>query len=567
MKLVVALSIIFLAFTQCRAPKEASNVITAADTPYILTFHSGVRYKMKGQYKEALTAFDSCFAAKPTDDAAAYGLAQCYLMLNDKTNASKYTEIAAKLDPDNRWYTQELAYMYFEQGKFAESAAGFKKLVAIEPRNVDWWFGYGEVLKRTGKFEDAINAYDKMQDQTGLIPEISIEKFNLYIQLKQPEKAIREITEARKIYPDEVSLIATLVDYYFSTKQMDKGQQMLEELVKSDPNNGRAYLFLGELYSRQNKKAEAYQAYAKAFAGEGVDIDQEVNVLLYYYETQMVIDKEVFDLANIVIQKHPKDAKGYSVLGDLYIQNKQKTEALAAYKKALEFDDTKFPIWNQVMLLEYENRSFDSLYKDSRKCAAMYPSLPNVQLLYTISCNQLGRYSEAIDAAEIGKELVIDDKAIESEFYGQLGESYFMLKKYKEGIVWFEKAMATDPGNLLVKNNYAMQLAISKTDLVTATELINEILEKNPNAVPFMATQGLIETQKKDYAKALSILQKVNSLQPNEANYVEYLGDAQFFSGDLNAALESWKKAKALGSKNKSLEKKITGRKYAEPEY
>ena len=59
----------------------------------------------------------------------------------------------------------------------------------------------------------------------------------------------------------------------------------------------------------------------------------------------------------------------------------------------------------------------------------------------------------------------------------------------------------------------------------------------------------------------------MNELQPNEANYVEYLGDAAFFSGEVTLAVENWKKAKNLGSKNKTLDKKITDRKYVDPEY
>jgi tetratricopeptide (TPR) repeat protein len=567
MKKFAAFTLLALVFAQCRSPKDTASVVSASDYPYIRTFHSAVRLKAKSQYREAITAFDSCFAVRPTDDAAAYGLAQCYLELNDRSNAAKYTELAAKLDPDNRWYTQELAYMYFEQQKFAESAACFKKLVALEPQNVDWWYGYAEVLKRTNKFNEAIDAYNKMEEQIGSIPDISIQKFNLYVLSKQPDKGVAEINEARKTYPDDISLIAALVDYYFGTRQMEKGQLMLEELVKNDPMNGRAYLLLGELYSKENKKAEAYQAYSKAFAGEGVTIDQKVNVILYYYETQQVIEKEVFELANLLIEKHPADAKGYSVLGDLHVQNKSKAEALKAYKKALEFDDSKYPIWNQVLLMEYENRDFQNLYSDARKAAAIFPSMPNIQLLYTISCNQLGRYTEALNAAEIGKELVINDPALESEFYAQMGESYFMQKNFKQGIVWFEKAIATDPTNLLAKNNYAMNLAISKTDVETANELVQQLLTAAPNNAAFMATKGLVELQKKNYTEALSILKKVNELQPNEANYVEYLGDAAFFSGEVTLAVENWKKAKNLGSKNKTLDKKITDRKYVDPEY
>ncbi len=566
MKLFVPFVFLLLVFAQCRTPKD-SNVVSAADYPYIRTFHEAVRLKAKGQYREAIIAFDSCYTARPTDDAAAFGLAQCYLLLNDQANASKYTEAASKLDPRNKWYTQELAYMYYNQSKFQESANCFEKLVAAEPRNVDWWYGYAEVLKRTGKYQAAIDAYNKMEDQTGTIPDLAIQKFELYLLLKQPEKGIQEIDAARKEFPEELSLIGTMVDYYFETRQMDKGQAMLEELVKNDPQNGRAYLFLGELYARQGKKQEAYKAYKGAFNGTGVDIDQKVNVLLYFYETQLTIEPEVFELANILVNDYPNDAKPYSILGDLYLQNKQKTEALDSYKKALKLDDTKYAIWNQVLLMEYENRQFDSLYKDARLAAATFPSMVNVQLLYTIACVQVERYTEAIDAAEIGKELVVNDKVLEGEFYAQEGEAYFLQKNTQKGVELYEKAMKTDPSNLLTKNNYATRLALNNMELQKALELIQSVSAKAPESGAFMATHGLVELKLAHYQDGLSLLKKANELQPNDRNYVEYLGDAYYFTGDQNSAVEMWKKALTLGCKNKVLEKKIATRKYFDPVY
>lgn len=567
MKRFVVFGLLALALTQCNTPKTVSGVSSASDNQYRRTFHSGVRYKSLGQIKEAITAFDSCFVARPTDDAAAYGLAQCYLMLNDKTNAAKFIELASKIDSKNRWYTQELAYMYYEQGKVEESAACFKQLVALEPRNVDWQFGYAEVLKRMKKYNEAIGAYNKMQDQTGLLPEISVEKFNLYLQLKQADKAINEIQEARKVYPDDISLIATLVDYYFNSNQNDKGQAMLEELVKADPNNGRAYLFLGELYARQNRKADAYAAFQKAFTGQGVNIDQKVNVLLTFYETQFKLDNEVLELGKTLVKEHPNEAKAHSVLGDLYLQKEMKKEALEEYKKALEFDNTKYPIWNQVLLMEYENRTFDALYTDAKMCVELFPSMSNVYLLYAIACNQIGKYGEAIGAAEIGKELIVGDKGVEAEFYAQLGEANFMIKEFKTGITWYEKALLTDPKNLLIKNNFATRLALTKTDLKTARELIDKLLTEAPSNVVFKATEGLVLLQEGKYKDALAILKNVNELQPNERNYVDYLGDAYFFNGEISNAVDNWKKAKELGTKNKSIEKKISERKYVDPIY
>jgi len=555
--------------TSCKTSKEVAPTptISEADYPYIIKFHEGVRLKAKGQLKEAIEAFQFCYTINPKDDAVAFAMAQCYLQLNERTKAAEFTNIAAKIDPNNIWYTQELAYMYFDQGNFEASSVSFQKMVEKEPRNIDWLYGYAEVLKRLNKKQEAINTYNQMENELGVLPDLSLQKFDLYRQLKQDEKAVNELNKARKVYPDEISLLGTLIDYYFEKREIEKARSMLVELVKADPSNGRANLALAELYMRENKKVEAYPYFKAAFLGEGVDVDTKMEVLLTFYEQQLVIDPEVFELADLMIVKHPEDAKSYAVQGDLLLKNDKKEDALSSYKEALKFDENKYAIWNEVLMLEYKMRLFQDLYTDSRTCSALFPTLSNVQLLYTIACVQIGRYQEAIDAADVGKEIVVNDVVTEAEFYAQKGEALFMLKNNASGVENFEKALKLDPSNQLTKNNFAMRLAIANYQLEKASKLIDEVIAEYPKQAPFSDTKGVVLFQQGNYTESFKFLELANQLQPNDRNFTEHLGDTYFKLGDVTKALELWKQAKSLGSKNQSLDKKIQSKTYYAPVY
>jgi len=48
---------------------------------------------------------------------------------------------------------------------------------------------------------------------------------------------------------------------------------------------------------------------------------------------------------------------------------------------------------------------------------------------------------------------------------------------------------------------------------------------------------------------------------------VEHLGDAHAKNGNINSALEFWKRAQDLGSENKMLKKKIEKKEYYDPIY
>lgn len=569
MKHFLYICALLFVFTSCGTKKTTVTGKTNSkdDLAYIQTFHNAMRYKVKGQTHNAIQAFDSCLVIRPTDDAAAYGLSQCYLQIDNKTKAAEYTELASKLDPNNIWYTQELGYMYYNQGKFTEAEKCFAKMIKAQPNNVDWLYAHSEILKRLGRQNEAISSLNKMEDQLGVLPDLSIQKFELYLSLKQDEKGIQEIQKAREVFPDDLSLIGTLVDYYFSKREIAKAQSMLVELVKNDPSNARANLALGDLYYRQMNKPEAYKYFKAAFLGTGVDIDTKMSVLLEMYDKQVVIDKELIELADLLIASYPNDAKGHSVKGDLLLRNNQKEEALVSYKNALAFEETKFPIWNQVLMLEYELLKFDDLYKDARACSALFPTISSVQLLYTIACVQIDHFQEAIDAADMGKDLVVNDPETEAEFYAQKGDALFGLKKIKEGIESYDKALEIDPKNLLTKNNYAMRLALANTDLNKAGKLIEEVLQASPKVASFINTRGLVYLKVQNYKAALEQFTIADELDKDNKDYVEHMGDAFFLLGDSAKALELWKKAQSLGSKNKSLSKKIQSKTYVDPEY
>jgi tetratricopeptide (TPR) repeat protein len=268
-----------------------------------------------------------------------------------------------------------------------------------------------------------------------------------------------------------------------------------------------------------------------------------------------------------MVIKYPTEAKAHSIHGD-YLNAAGKTiEALNAYKEALRYDKKEYPIWKQVLIMEYESTKFEELYQDSKTCLEYFPNIPTVYLLNGIGANQTRRFNEAISSLESGKELIVNDVPLQAEMYGQIGEAQFGLGKLKEGNASFETALQLDPSSMLLKNNYAYQLAISKTDLTRAEELINIVIKKEGNVGQFLDTKGWILFQMGKFKDAASILEEAYHVYPSDKLIVEHLGDAYAKNGNISSALELWKRARELGSENKVLKKKIENKEYYDPIY
>lgn len=560
----------FILLASCGSKKNADGAALATgeivDYAYVTKFHESVRLKSKGDVKAAITSFEECLAMRQNDDAVHYALSQLYLQAGNPERAGIAIQKAAKLDPKNIHYTVELAYYYVDQQKFDLAVTEFQKLVKAEPRNPEYLYPYAECLVRAGKTEEAIQALTKTEEQLGLIPEITIQKFQLYQQIKQTEKGLAEIEKARVMYPNDTQLLSTLVDYYLASRQEDKAMQTLETLAKSDDANGRVHLFLADMYRRKNQMDKFYGAAKKAIIGEGVDVDTKTQFLSSLQGGSGKVDPRVMELAELFITSHPTEAKPYTVMGDFHLANGNDEKALDEYRKALKYEKNASSLWNQVLLMEYQANKYVQLAEDSKEGLQYFPTLPTFYLLNGVANIQLKKYDDAIASLDIGREYITSDNSVKAEFFGQLGEAYFGKKDYAKGMSWYDKALSMDPSSSLLLNNYAYRLAATKMELTKAENMIQKAMQDAPNQPNFIDTYGFILFQKGNYAGALAQFEKAYGLDNEDKVTAEHLGDAYIKLNRTAEAQKYWNKAKELGSTHKILDKKIANSQYYEAE-
>jgi len=556
-----------LLLASCGGTKDLSRSGDAQppNNEYISAFHEGIRLKSTGRVEEAIEKFQECLLIRQDDDAVYYALSKLELMLDHKDASSNYILKAAEIDPDNTWYIQELAYMYLDQKDYTNALKNFDKLTEIEPRNIDWLYGTAQAAMESGDLDKCIESMNRVEDQLGPNPQVYLQKYSIYMESGKKEEAFNELVKAREVFPDEPSLIGTQVDYYYQTNQPDKAANMLEELVEADPGNGRAHLALADVYRREGNEDKAFKSLKMAFQSDDVDVDTKMGILIKVHETSYEIDPEIYELVDLMVEKYPNEAKAHSIHGDYLLSAEKEEEALAAYRKALEFDANQYPIWNQVLIMEYQQGKHEDLYQDSKRCLELFPSIGTVYLLNGVSANQTKRYSEALEVLSVGKEMVFNDKSISAEFNGQLGEASFGLKDYSQGKMYYKMAIDLDPNSLLIKNNYAYRLANAKMNLEVAESLMEQVVQRSPKEPQFLDTYGWVFFQQEKYEKAKSQFESAYTFNTKDATILEHLGDTYFKLGDIDKALNWWNKAKEIDS-TELLEKKIADKKYYAPQ-
>ena len=534
------------------------------DANYINSFHEGVRFKLNGQDQEAIDKFNACLVIDEKDDAAHFALAQIYLNQEKLDQAAFHTLKASDIDPKNEHYQSELAFMYVELKKFPDAIAVFEKLLKKTPNNPTYYAGAAECYAQLGDVKKGLDLLTRLENNLGANSGIAIEKFKLLVSVKRDEEAINVLKEAKKKFSGEPMIIANLVDYYLQHKRYQEGFELLKELVAVDPTNGMALLMLGDMQMQSGDSKNGLQNLKAAIKSEGPSIDQKMNILMAL-QGQEVMDPDMESLVQYMCKKYPKDTKAHSISGDYYFKVNQFVQAIESYKAAVACDPNVYPIWNQILLLEYEFQQFDSLAIDAEKCIGFFPTQALPYFVLGTALNQQGNFQKSLNTLQTGIEYVLKDTDLKAEFYGQIGEAEFGMNHTKEAITAFEKSLNLSANNF-VKNNYAYQLALHELDLTKAAQMIDEVLVLFPNEVRYLDTKGFILFQQGKYVEAKSFLDRAcGSVQCNDKLYAEHMGDLLFMLGNKMEAMSYWMRAKELGSANKMLNEKITQKKYAKP--
>lgn len=565
MRLYYLVFIIFY-ISSCASVKRSNKKIPAnvgLKKEYIQNFHLGMRLKMSGQIDEAIKTLYKASFLEEKEDAPHFALAQCFLIKGDLQNASMHTVKAAELDPKNTWYLQELAYMYKELNDPVNGTKIYQKLLKLQPNKAEWLFEYASLLESSGKYQDAIDILNSAETAVGVNSALSIRKHYLYLKLKNEKQAIKELELAKLKYPKDARLIATEIDYYFETKQDERAFKTLEELVEADPTNGNAHKLLGDYYFKTNQKSKGIEQFRLAIKCD-LDIDDRMKMAIQLFDYKAP-DTIMDELSEYILEVFPENFKAYTFRGDYLQRVNRNQEALEIYLKAINVEPSKYLIWQEILLIEYELQDFIRLNQDAQRCLEFFPNIPNVYLLAGLSSNQLKKYDEAIDFLTSGIDFVMQDNTLLAEFYGQFGEAYFGKKEIGKARDNYDAGIELDPKNIILKNNYSYRLAYNKIDLALATRLIEEVVGLNSSS-RFRDTQGYVYFQDGKYNKALTLFEEIYD-EKADVMLTEHLGDAYFKNGDKAKALKYWKKALELGSTNKVLKQKIEKTEYYEPEY
>lgn len=535
---------------------------------YDYFFLEAAKLKVRKDYDAAFNLLQHCLTINPNASSALYELAQYYMFLKQVPQGQAALEKAVENEPDNYWYSQGLANLYQQQDETEKAAKLLENMSVRFPDKLDPLYALLDIYNRQEAYDKVIATLNRIEQKMGKNEQLSMEKFRIYLQMKDDKNAFNEIESLVAEYPMDLRYQVVLGDVYLQNGKKEEAYEIYRKVLQAEPDNAMALYALASYYEATGQKELYRQQLDTLLLNRKVPSETKLSVM-----RQVIVEAEqegkdsmqVIGLFDRMLQQEPDDAQVPMLYAQYLISKGMNQEALPVLRQVLEIDPTNTAA--RMMLLGEAVRKED--YEDViRLCEAGTVANPEMLEFYfylAIAYNQAERTDDVIAVCLKALEHVTSDskKEVVSDFYTILADAYHTKDRKDEAYAAYDSALVYNPSNIGALNNYAYYLSVERRNLDKAEEMSYKTVKAEPNNATYLDTYAWILFEKGNYAEARLYIDDALKSNTEDSNVIiEHCGDIYYMTGDVEGALKFWKQALEKGNTSKTLKQKIQKKKY-----
>lgn len=530
-------------------------------------FLKGIGNKISGNIAAAVENFNECLKYDAHNDAAYYELALARFNARLFPEALAYINKAIGLKPDQIWYLNLQATLYDQKADFVRLAEVYQHMIELEPDKVNYYIARANSQVSSGDNEAAILTLNRIEKRTGTTEDLEFQKQKIFLKMNQPARAISSMQELISSNPADPRYYLLLGEIYRTQNQNDLALKSLQKAISIDSTNGYAQLALSDYYRVAGNKEATFKALKNAFSSDDVDLEQKKRLIIDNYVNIQAGDQhEGTELARIIARNNPEDAQAQAIYAGFLAHNPETTsEGRDAVVALLEKNKSNFNLWANLIISDFNLRDYKAAYKHTGLALTYFPNQAILYWYQGIALNQEGNYKSAILSLKSGLDLAAGQPDLEAQLYQVLGDAYHGANDYQSSDSAYDQSLIRRPDDAGTLNNYAYYLCIRKKNLDRAAAMSMRANLIEPDNSNYEDTLAWIFYNQQEYAKALTTIAiAIKNNTGNNPTLPDHQGDILFKLGKIDQALESWKKARAFGSKDLNLSRKIANRKLYE---
>jgi tetratricopeptide (TPR) repeat protein len=509
--------------------------------------------KAKELYKQLLTEY-------PNNDVAAYELARILMVQNQPEEAILWATKAATASPTNVWYAVLKADAFQAMGQFKAAAGVYEQLTKQVPTQSNYFFKWAFYLVKANELNAALRVYDDLERRTGMNENLVRLKHGLYVAQGDQKKAVRELQRLADAHPYKLDYQHNLAEYFTQIGEKEQARIVYRKILELDANDTKANLALAGGDVIKQNDAQYLSSLRQVFENTNTALEVKLGKIepllnKYLNSGDPGLAKELLNLAGILEQLYPKEAKPLAISASILNKQGKKAEALEKSRIAIGLDDTDFNNW-EVLFAGLETiGDMPELSKACEKALDVFPNKPEVYVYAASAELAMNQLKNAQDLIDLGLPLSAKFPVARQHLLSLLAMVQTLQNNANSADQNFGEALKINANAATVLAWQSLSFALRPNGAPQSLTLAQKAILAEPQSR--LAIYALARAQFRN-GNLNDAKTKIESLLPSSNPlYLEQYGDVLFKSGDSASALQQWNLAVTKGSVSASLKKKI----------
>lgn len=535
-------------------------------------FTEGEKFFVLEDYSKALLYFQKAAELTPENATIHYKIAEVWakgVKEEDQRQAAISIENALRLEKKNKYFYLLASTIYAGLNNLDRATAVLETMMKEVKGTEEHLFDLAALYVYNKREDDALKTYIRAETVLGINEISSLQKQRIYLDKGKIADALAEGEKLANAYPEEPKYMMAYAELLAQTGNRAKAISILENYVQVNEEAGSVKMLLAGLY-RDNGEGEKAQHYVVAVIQDPqVNLDSKLLMVSTYgaavaqgaNSDKPASKKFAIQLVEMLEANYANDPNVNIVSGDLYMALNRNEDALIKYRQAVQNGTSNYEAWQNLLYLESQSNQFDSLIYHAEQALEIFPNQGMVYYFNGFGLLKKKQYREAAYAFEQAKKLSSTNLSFVSDINTLLGDCYNGAKDYAKSDRAYEEALAYNPANDIVLNNYSYYLALRKENLEKAEKMASLLIKAFPNKASYLDTYAWVLFTQEKYKEARKVMEKVIQGTQVSSTYWEHYGDILFKLGEVDNAVKHWQKARETTTTDHThLDKKITNR-------
>lgn len=544
---------------------------------YEYFFHEAMRQRQLGNDDVAFELLTHCLELNPNSAIANFEMSSAWLVLKQEKKSEECLKRAVELAPENYWYKTVLVNYLSMHQRTDEAVALLEDLSGQFPEKSEPLLMLMEQYSIKKDYKNIIKTLDRIEVKEGKSEQLSMEKFKIYVEMDDVDRAFKEINDLAEEYPNDLRYRVLVGDLYMSVNEPDKAYDIYKKVEEIDSTNVNVQVSLVSYYEFVNDTTNYDKAIERLLTNANMENRAKHSFLRMLVQENLQTQGDSAKLLSL-FDKVLAFAQSDAELMELYARymvtcGVSKDRIIPVLNRMLELNPENELARNQLLTYAIESEDENAVVRVCKPAVDYSAANPIYYYFLGVAYYQQDSLELSLSVFQKALQRITKDDSMNllPNIYSIFGDIYHSLGDNERAYEAFDSCLIYRPEDAMVLNNYAYYLSLDKKDLERAEEMSAKSLEIEPGNPTYLDTYAWILFQEKKYPEAQVYIDSVlvllgDSLTADDANLLEHAGDIYYKAGNKSKALDLWRQALELSDKepSKALEQKLRKKKYIE---